>query len=1183
MSDCQQNRPCCDDNERTGMPESLDLHLAFTGVSIPGAFGNASVVLRRRCPDAFLFRDSRLPDLEDPEEVPVTSYSASYISDVVSLGGGYTARFAKQDLLLWMILSPERVGDRPDINFTSAVARAFRIHEGTPLAKFSAASGSCNPLVRVESLSAPLADVDVAISASWSTIAGQIVAGGLVDSCDVEWAETLPNGWDLATLIPVSQFGLDIGISYVKDASCVVTGDINAVLALRSNNSVLHGKSIWIDTDASVSAVAAEYDSLYGFAVSYHRPFPGATQYSHSAPLSLLHGNAPYAAIVTHRASQVGSWPAALQGLGMHSRLLAADETLSYPRPFQETAGSTPCSDCETLVVTPTLPFREDRQLSPEEYPVAQHVADVVDCPQKSQSLALALYGPSGAGRHDSNLYQRVSAAGVYNSQEVAQATILSERVAVRWQLTLTPSQTATFRLTIDGQQTGNLSPSLSVSSLQSSLEGLSTVGSGNVLCEGGPLPTDAVQITFRGRLGAPHVAILAATNARVRLLYEEQRFAHFQSEAVDTNRPSNSLDPLTWNELRQVGSSGLFKDMADESHVKYGFLASDLPDYLQFTDGATLQRSDCTRTYPNCPYEFVAATVFGIAYPMGAFTDLFSPWDLMNGATAAVETTGVVSVIPIYEVGLATGNPCRFGTDQEGGRSGLVYLGVPTEEARGAKYLSSGGQTLYSGTGKTIVTPLDGSSPTVVPSVSRSFSTTSDLARFGQIVTACNTGLFNIASYAMSSPPNGTPLGSLTWVDAGTYYTRNTSTTIDGPYSPIYRLYPQPNITCGILSGAPVSIPPPDWVASPGVLPGVLQSLEYVDFQIANSTVTIDPCQQAVRCSVYYWIRYTRRVPRSLSASWENFHRFAVGGVPGPWSSVGSESCSTDTYYQYGFIEPRRADFSANVPTDLCLRPNLGKSRVITLTFVADVVDRDGFSGPCPVVGGALTTDRAFFSNWTNATSTNCRSMPTPSEWAGWLALATNDFGVSAGDVFTDGGLDKSVMLAYASSIGNFDDPSTIATPNLIDFSGASVAVRMEPEPGSHGVIDCPSQLQYTLPDDFPSPWSGEHTLEADAREPQWVEEAVAAPFVRAMLSPIDWTLTLFEADCEAPVESTVVPAVALTASVRREPRRVVARYRLPCSQCHRFLCHETNCLELISCDRSVAEWPFYLEVSPA
>jgi hypothetical protein len=79
----------------------------------------------------------------------------------------------------------------------------------------------------------------------------------------------------------------------------------------------------------------------------------------------------------------------------------------------------------------------------------------------------------------------------------------------------LTGSPTGgTFTLTFMGQTTAGVAYDANAAAVQSALEALSTIGSGNVACAGGPLPGTAVSVTFQGTLAATNVAIMTGSGA---------------------------------------------------------------------------------------------------------------------------------------------------------------------------------------------------------------------------------------------------------------------------------------------------------------------------------------------------------------------------------------------------------------------------------------------------------------------------------------------------------------------------------------------------------------------------------------------------------------------------------------------------------------------------------------------
>jgi hypothetical protein len=71
-----------------------------------------------------------------------------------------------------------------------------------------------------------------------------------------------------------------------------------------------------------------------------------------------------------------------------------------------------------------------------------------------------------------------------------------------------------TFTLTYSGQTTAAIAWNAAASAVQTALVALSNVGSGQMVCTGGPLPGTAVTCTFGGTLAATNVAQMTATNS---------------------------------------------------------------------------------------------------------------------------------------------------------------------------------------------------------------------------------------------------------------------------------------------------------------------------------------------------------------------------------------------------------------------------------------------------------------------------------------------------------------------------------------------------------------------------------------------------------------------------------------------------------------------------------------------
>jgi hypothetical protein len=77
--------------------------------------------------------------------------------------------------------------------------------------------------------------------------------------------------------------------------------------------------------------------------------------------------------------------------------------------------------------------------------------------------------------------------------------------------LTITGTPTGgTFRLAFRGVATANIAYNATAAAVQAALELLSTVGSGNVVATGGPLPATAVVLTFQGQLAGQNVPLIS-------------------------------------------------------------------------------------------------------------------------------------------------------------------------------------------------------------------------------------------------------------------------------------------------------------------------------------------------------------------------------------------------------------------------------------------------------------------------------------------------------------------------------------------------------------------------------------------------------------------------------------------------------------------------------------------------
>ena len=105
-------------------------------------------------------------------------------------------------------------------------------------------------------------------------------------------------------------------------------------------------------------------------------------------------------------------------------------------------------------------------------------------------------------------------------STNFLRGTVLGEETGTNeiqtLQITYTAAPTGgTFTMTFGGQTTVAIPYNATALDVQQALEGLSTIGDGNVLCTGGPLVgTAKVRIEFRGALAAANQAQLTTTDS---------------------------------------------------------------------------------------------------------------------------------------------------------------------------------------------------------------------------------------------------------------------------------------------------------------------------------------------------------------------------------------------------------------------------------------------------------------------------------------------------------------------------------------------------------------------------------------------------------------------------------------------------------------------------------------------
>lgn len=1128
MSDLHQ---CgCGCPPRNVLPDVLTVDVTFSGVSIPGAFGAVSFELRRSESSQFVIGD-------DGEPVSV-SHRSGFV-DVGSVLGH--AEFGLIGTTLWM-----RIGD---------AGIAFQIYVGTPVAKFTSAISAAGPEVVIANpfnstqTTAPITD-------SWSSIAAQIVSAGLAVECGAFWLDSLPNGWDLATLVPIADRLL------ISSQNIVVTDpkDVNTAFALAFNSRYYGGEIVWHRSPFQEST-ATRLNSIYGAGIQYALRPAGGKYFSNTSGgvPSFLHGAAPYAAIATGRTGTVGT----LMGLGslnLQATLLAVPAATQHPKPFVELTGDLPCSDCgtgaATMRVTPTLPYRDGVQVSADLWSVNAHRLDLADCPLTCLELGFVARCSTEDCDPDKYRYEHPITGAVYDRRGVVTAVVQAQVVDLEFRLSLSASPPATFRLAVNGTQTATISTTATATDVANALIALANVDPGDVVCADGPLPLP-ITITWQGNFLSPRIFTFTATGATLTSLARRVDLAHFSSDApADTNYATAT--PGDGEHLTHIKTTAMLRDQRESENVLYLDVDFDAPEVslapLEFRDGANLVTANCLARYRNTPYESVTATISGVSYGSGIVCDLFWPNDLISGATAPIETTGTVAAPTSFAIGPSSMGMQTYSA-QIGGKDGLLYRGYGGNTLYGGKYLSASGDCFCQSLIKISAGDGLGLTDWFFTAADPGVSTSTEFDRVGAAIKVCTNDIVNFTSVfkraAQAGPGwnSGIPpftdyciteyfpntitstFGGLTGTTGGVLGTNNGGS---GPTT-IYKQFGNPGTYGPGYAGAYCTLALP---MAAGVKDGPFTDLEFVGYQIIASNVSIDPCNGRVECTINYRVFWIRRVPIESSGDF-------LSETP-PFSYYRL------AFFQYGFADNHVATFSAAVSTDLSLRPNINKDRVITLTFESD-----------------LTTGRYYLApDLSGSASRKLEAMPSSGDWAAFAAYMAS--------------------MPYASfprltnavvNCGAMPYPGSVAAPNVINFSGASVAVTLEPQAGAHDVMGCASSFTYTLPDSLPADWAGEHTLIADINEPHWIEEVAVAPFVKAILSPYDWTLTLFEADCSNPVSTQIVP-LTYSATRRAEPRRVVARYRLPCVHWQGFEGNGSNLFELVSADRSVADWPIRLRV---
>lgn len=1211
---------CCAGDVRSSWPDVLNVTANFTGSPIPGCFAAGTPITfdlqRQECPTTLLAQNVTLQRENgfDPDGFPIYEehiakipVPCEFISRSVNVGSCSPARFGIGPFWFPSEADPEQADHVPAlwlIHGSGAVS--FRLIEGTPLLKKTTALAPCSPQVVVSLMDAfgfPVTSFQAPITDSWSTIAAAVVSNGLASECDLFWVESFANGWDIATLVPITSNGTTLAVSSLNGAACDPT-DHNTVHAQPFNSRFHGGEVKWVPyNDTFTPTQTASYSSAYGFVLRYVE-YPGqyfgplltaGSSYYFpppNPPVSFFHGCAPFAAIAKPRLG-TGSGTSFLPGLTLKATILAPVATPLHPKPFPEAIGETACSDCGTMVVTPTIPTKNGVPVTG--YNVNSRKVTLADCPPCS--------GGTGTPA------ERNATGASYDTREIVHAAISAMTVKRQYRLTLPASPPATFTLTINSQTTAPISASASASTIVTALEALAAVIPGDVVCTGGPLPAE-VLLTWQGQFDTP-ATITFSGNAGivVALLVRRDDVARFTSDdPVDTNYPTpvgNPGDHLSHTKTTAV--------LTTPASTKFVTVKDDDPEPpLAFPDGANLAKSNCLAQYRNVPYEEIVALVKTISYPGGVTNDLFSPLDLIGTATAPIETSGS-SVPPTeFRIGLGYGS-FTVGTGQPGGGGGLVYRGVPLTRLIGQRYFSASGSTLRTMrilaliatplfSGGEIQTPHD-----VIDSVT--IHTDSEMVKLGEAIFHAIGGFADLrhGEMAFTPVPPITLIGETApWLQVfGRWNVANKA----GPSGALSRTTTTNDcvgLTCSPtlydramgFTDVPIFAVPGNpggthivTANSSGAASGAYQDMEYGQFEVKSSVLTMNCCEGWLECAITYWVYYVRRDHANFHVDYTSpaWTPPAPPPIPLPLQTIVFDD---QWYFQYGFIEARRAVFRANIQTDLALRPNIAKNRVVNLPFVSDAAvdfSQSDFIGVWGNPSDLYHGGRVFLRSSVGVVGspTIVVNIPPLGTWSNFTdpirncSDYCNQFGINTGATSANADGSVTTINSRTESYGPMPHPDAIATPAVVDWTTATVDVWLDQLIGAHDVTGCSPSFRYSLPPSFPSDWSGEHLLLADSHEPNWIEELTSAPFVKAILSPLDWTLTLFAEKC--PTQTVgLIPKAIPAATVRIEPRRVVARYRLPCNQRRRFDCNGANVLELVSCDRTVADWPLTLTVQP-
>lgn len=123
------------------------------------------------------------------------------------------------------------------------------------------------------------------------------------------------------------------------------------------------------------------------------------------------------------------------------------------------------------------------------------------------------------AGAHEVNITFGGNQAATDTDALVIATNTLKSNAGTNEQQTLTPSlvpDSGNFLLSFGGQNTAFMAYNVSAANIQTALEGLSTIGAGNVSVAGTLSPAGLVTVTFQGTLAATDVAMIAAAESNL-------------------------------------------------------------------------------------------------------------------------------------------------------------------------------------------------------------------------------------------------------------------------------------------------------------------------------------------------------------------------------------------------------------------------------------------------------------------------------------------------------------------------------------------------------------------------------------------------------------------------------------------------------------------------------------------